>query len=577
MHDSGQLLVIERLKVMFDTEDGTVNALKGISLSINRGEILALVGESGSGKSVTAMSVLGLLPPKSARITHGSINLFEKGGASKNLLDCPPEELAGIRGKRISMIFQEPMTSLNPLMTCGEQVAEVLRTHTALRQEAARQRTMELFDLVKLPDPASISKKYPHQLSGGQKQRVMIAIAMSCEPELLIADEPTTALDVTVQQNILSLISELQKEKGLGVLFITHDLGIVSDIADKVVVMYRGDIVESGDTRSVLSNPSHPYTRALLACRPMLHPPGARLPVVSDFMTNQPAEIIPAGRMNRLSTQDKSIPPAPQGSTFLSVRNLRVNFPRPGGGPPMSAVDGVSFDIKTGEILGLVGESGCGKTSLGRSLLGLVPAAEGCIMHEDTDLLKLNERAWKPIRKKFQIIFQDPFGSLNPRIRVGQAIAEPMQVHGIYPDRSERRDRVIDLLEKVGLQPEHYDRYPHEFSGGQRQRIGIARALALNPAFLVMDESVSALDVSVQAQVLNLIADLRPAFGFSALFISHDLSVIRHTCDRIMVMRQGRIIETGMPREIFEKAETEYTRTLIRAIPGKEIGMNCVI
>jgi peptide/nickel transport system ATP-binding protein len=294
-------------------------------------------------------------------------------------------------------------------------------------------------------------------------------------------------------------------------------------------------------------------------------------------MTNQPAEIIPAGRMNRLSTQDKSIPPAPQGSTFLSVRNLRVNFPRPGGGPPMSAVDGVSFDIKTGEILGLVGESGCGKTSLGRSLLGLVPATEGCIMHEDTDLLKLNERAWKPIRKKFQIIFQDPFGSLNPRIRVGQAIAEPMQVHGIYPDRSERRDRVIDLLEKVGLQPEHYDRYPHEFSGGQRQRIGIARALALNPAFLVMDESVSALDVSVQAQVLNLIADLRPAFGFSALFISHDLSVIRHTCDRIMVMRQGRIIETGMPREIFEKAETEYTRTLIRAIPGKEIGMNCVI
>ncbi len=574
MTPPAQLLAIEHLKVRFNGEDGSVDALKGISFEINRGEILALVGESGSGKSVTAMSILGLLPPKSARVTEGKINLFEKGGDPKNLLDCTPAQLTQIRGKRISMIFQEPMTSLNPLMTCGEQVAEVLRRHMGMGHDAAMQRTLHLFDLVKLPDPPSILRKYPHQLSGGQKQRVMIAIAMSCQPELLIADEPTTALDVTVQQNILSLIRELQKESGLGVLFITHDLGIVSDVADKVAVMYRGEIVEAGETRSVLSTPSHPYTRALLACRPMLHPPGSRLPVVSDFMTNLPGDRIPDIRMGEFPRQEHDIPPVQRSISFLEVSNLRVNFPRPGGGPPMAAVDGVSFDIKSGEILGLVGESGCGKTSLGRSLLGLVPAAEGRIMHDGTDLLQLNERTWKPFRRKFQIIFQDPFGSLNPRIRVGQAISEPMQVHGICPDRSERRDRVLALLEKVGLQPEHYDRYPHEFSGGQRQRIGIARALALHPAFLVMDESVSALDVSVQAQVLNLIADLRPAFGFTALFISHDLSVIRHTCDRIMVMRQGRIVETGKPREIFEHAETDYTRALIDAIPGKEIWGN---
>lgn len=570
MTASRQLLTIEHLRVRFNVEDGYVDALKGISLEINRGEILALVGESGSGKSVTAMSVLGLLPPTSAIVTHGSITLFEKGGDSLNLLECTSDALSQIRGKRVSMIFQEPMTSLNPLITCGEQVAEVLRRHLSADRETAKKRTLELFDRVRLPDPPSIWQRYPHQLSGGQKQRVMIAMAMCCEPELLIADEPTTALDVTVQQNILSLIRELQLENGLGVLFITHDLGIVSDIADKVAVMYRGEIVEQGATNSVLSSPAHPYTRALMACRPVLHPPGSRLPVVSDFMSTQTEEPIPSNGSDDQYKQKCTTTPASDsiGNPFLEVSNLRVQFPSSGGRSVMTAVDGVSFNIMPGEILGLVGESGCGKTSLGRSLMGLVQASGGRVIHEGTDLLQLNERTWKPFRKKFQIIFQDPFGSLNPRIRVGQAISEPMLVHGIYPGRKERKDRVIELLEKVGLRPEHYERYPHEFSGGQRQRIGIARALALHPEFLVMDESVSALDVSVQAQVLNLIADLRPVFGFTALFISHDLSVIRHTCDRIMVMRQGRILETGTAGKIFGSPETEYTRSLINAIPG---------
>ena len=564
------LLQIDGLNLQFATPAGSVTALKDISLTINRGEFLALVGESGSGKSVTAMSVMGLLPPRSARITGGSILLHEKGGISLDLIHCSEENLASLRGRRISMIFQEPMTSLNPLMTCGEQVAEGLRKHLRLGKVEAMDRVVSLFERVRLPDPAGMVHRYPHQLSGGQKQRVMIAMAMGCQPELLIADEPTTALDVTVQRTILELIRELQQESGMSVLFITHDLGVVSDVSDRVAVMFRGEIVESGISKDVLSLPKHPYTRALLACRPSLHEPGTRLPVVADIMQGVDET---ASQTEDFSKSDM-IQPGLDGfeDILLKIQHLRVKYPGKGGAGSNYAIDGVDFNIMRGEFLGLVGESGCGKTTLGRTLLGLVSATEGRILHEGRDLLGLSADAWRSFRRNFQIIFQDPYGSLNPKMRIGEAIAEPMKIHHLYESDEERMEHVVRLLEKVGLRPDHINRYPHEFSGGQRQRIGIARALALNPKFLILDESVSALDVSVQAQILNLLSDLRREFGFTALFISHDLTVVRHVCDRIIVMRKGRIIESGPAEQIYKQPQAEYTRDLIDAIPGLAVG-----
>ncbi|MGB8191574.1 MAG: ABC transporter ATP-binding protein [Chitinophagaceae bacterium] len=569
------LLSINNLSLQFHSEAAITDAVKNISFQVERGEIVAIVGESGSGKSVTALSILQLLSPATARYTSSEI-LFSPGGKEPvDLLKLPAPELRRLRGKEISMIFQEPMTSLNPVFTCGHQVMEAIQWHERLSSSQAKQRTIALFEQVKLPDPAMIFNRYPHQLSGGQKQRVMIAMAMSCNPSLLICDEPTTALDVTVQKNILQLIKELQQSTNMGVIFITHDLGVVGEIADRAIVMYRGEIVEQGRTKDIFSSAKHPYTKALLACRPVLHAKGERLPTVSDFM-----EPVPGDERTQRIDHAPEIQLTPKPSSDLSspelirVQHLSVWFPahRTFFGKPkefIKAVDDVSFSVYKGETLGLVGESGCGKTTLGRTLLRLIEPTAGTIVYNGTDMSALKGSRLQSFRKEIQIIFQDPYSSLNPRITVGKAIAEPLEVHGLVHGKRQQKEKVIDLLEKVSLKPEHFNRYPHEFSGGQRQRIVIARALALNPSFVVCDESVSALDVSVQAQVLNLLNDLKASFGFTVIFISHDLSVVHYLSDRIMVMNKGRIEETGTAEQVYRKPVSEYTRRLIAAIPGK--------
>jgi peptide/nickel transport system ATP-binding protein len=451
-------------------------------------------------------------------------------------------------------------------MTCGRQVSEAILAKGGLGKREAKERTLTLFERVRLPDPASLYDRYPHQLSGGQKQRVMIAMAMSGGPSLLIADEPTTALDVTVQKSILSLIETLRREEGMGVIFITHDLGVVAEAADRVAVMYKGSIVEQGLVGQVLANPSHDYTRALLACRPGLHPRKSRLPVVSDFMGGNPMQN--EGRKERKET-DLLLPviEPDRGKKLIQVRGLSVSYPGRKGSRGVRAVDGVDFEVHEGETLGIVGESGCGKTTLGRAILGLVKPDAGEVLLRGRDLARMGRKEWMPHRKELQIVFQDPYGSLNPRMTVGSAIAEPMEVHGLGSGGS-LRGKVVERLEMVDLRAEHYDRYPHEFSGGQRQRIGIARALSVDPSFIVFDESVSALDVSVQAQVLNLLLDLKKSLGFTSLFISHDLSVVHHVSDRILVMKEGRIVESGPAEEVFRSPRTEYTRSLLASIPG---------
>jgi len=569
---SAPLLQINNLQVDFVTEIGTTTAVKDISITVNRGEIVAIVGESGSGKSVTSLSILQLLPRPSARYTQGEI-LFSAGEeAPVNLLTQTPDQMRSIRGNQIAMIFQEPMTSLNPVFTCGHQVQEALRLHLKIGKKEARQKTIDLFKQVQLPNPEQLFRRYPHQLSGGQKQRVMIAMAMSCEPSLLICDEPTTALDVTVQKTILHLIKELQQTQQMGVIFITHDLGVVAEVADRAVVMFRGEIVESGPVANLFSNPQHPYTKGLLACRPVLHPKGERLPVVSDFLeNNRPFDVSRYTQVAEAPAEIKE-PDTTVKQPFIQVSRLNVWFPSKTNlfGKPVDyvkAIDNIRFEIYKGETLGLVGESGCGKTTLGRTLLGLIQPTSGSVRYDGTDLAKVDAQTMKEMRKDIQIIFQDPYSSLNPRLTIGAAIAEPLKVHHIISSPSQRKDRVVELLEKVNLKAEHFHRYPHEFSGGQRQRIVIARALALNPDFIVCDESVSALDVSVQAQVLNLLNDLKAEMGFTIVFISHDLSVVRYISDRIMVMNKGKIEEIGDAEQVYFHPQKEYTKQLIASIP----------
>lgn len=538
-------------------------AVNGISFTVAPGELLAIVGESGSGKSITALSLLQLLPKQAH--TKGELIFQKQGAKAVNLLQLDDAAIRATRGASIAMIFQEPMTSLNPVFTCGYQVMEAIQLHQKVNKESARQKTIELFEQVQLPNPSQIIDRYPHELSGGQKQRVMIAMAMSCHPSLLIADEPTTALDVTVQKSILELIKSLQLQTGMSVILITHDLGLVADMADNIAVMYKGEIVEHGNASAVLREPSQPYTKALLNCRPSLHAKGERLPVVGS-------ELI----IDNDALKNKNLPEINKDKVILAVEDVKVHYVGKkswfGKQPaPYKAVDGVSFTVSKGETVGLVGESGCGKTTLGRSILQLVPVTSGKIILNGNDLMQLPKKELQMLRKDLQIVFQDPYGSLNPRITIGDAIMEPMQVHGILTGRQQRKEKVVELLEKVKLQPDHFNRYPHQFSGGQRQRICIARALALNPSFLIFDESVSALDVSVQAQVLNLLNDLKVEFGFTSIFISHDLSVVHYICDRMLVMQQGKIVESGAADQVYHHPTHPYTQKLVDAVPGKKL------
>lgn len=586
MSEKKKLLEVKDLEVQFETENGTITAVKRISFTLHRGETVGIVGESGSGKSVTSLSIMRLIAEPPGRISGGKILFYTEGGAVLDLLALSENDMQKHRGNDIAMIFQEPMTSLNPVYTCGDQVMEAILIHQKVSKDAARAQTIALFEKVKLPDPERAFRSYPHQLSGGQKQRVMIAMAMSCNPSVLIADEPTTALDVTVQQTILELMKDLQRESDTAVVFITHDLGVIADIADRVLVMYKGEIVEEGAVEQIFKSPKHPYTKSLLACRPPLGDRLRRLPVVADFMEvvkndDGTTRIVEkADNVGQLLTEMK-IPQSEiqtrlsdlmKNEPILRVENLKTWFPskRNFFGKPIEfvkAVDDVSFDVYPGETLGLVGESGCGKTTLGRTILRLSPATEGAIFFENNDLTKLDADKLKALRRDIQIIFQDPYSSLNPRMTIGSAIMEPMQVHNLYKNDTERKEKVIELLETVSLDANHFNRYPHEFSGGQRQRICIARALALNPKFIICDESVSALDVSVQAQVLNLLIELRQKMQFTCIFISHDLSVVKFISDRMVVMNKGKIEEMGVADEIYNNPQKEYTKRLIAAIP----------
>jgi peptide/nickel transport system ATP-binding protein len=561
------LLQINNLQVNFVNDGKTSNAVEGISLEVKKGEILAIVGESGSGKSVTSLSILRLIPAPPAVYPKGDILFSEDGLNSINLLQTDDKTLQSIRGNKIAMIFQEPMTSLNPVFTCGNQVIESIMQHQAVSAKEAREKVIRLFEKVKLPDPARIFNRYPHQLSGGQKQRVMIAMALAGDPALLICDEPTTALDVTVQKTILELIKTLQAERQMGVIFITHDLGVVAEIADRAIVMYKGKMVEEGTVQQLFTRPMHPYTKGLLACRPVLHPKGTRLPVVSDFWTDGVA-----ATKERPVTRQPGTAASPSTIPLLRINDLKVWFPAKKTWlgkvtAHVKAVDGISFEVYKGETLGLVGESGCGKTTLGRALLRLIKPSAGNILYNNIDLAGIKNTQLRAMRKEMQIIFQDPYSSLNPRITIGEALTEPLKVHRILLKAAQRKDKVIELLEQVNLEAAHFNRYPHEFSGGQRQRIVIARALTMNPSFIVCDESVSALDVSVQAQVLNLLNDLKASFGFTAIFISHDLGVVRYISDRIMVMNKGKIEETGTAEEVYHHPKNSYTQELIAAIP----------
>ncbi len=576
------LLEVKNLITDFKTEDEYIRAVNDISFTLNKGETIGIVGESGSGKSVTALSIMQLIPNPPGRISGGQIIYHTKDHRTLDLTKVSGKEMRGLRGNEIGMIFQEPMTSLNPVIKCGDQVMEAIMIHNKVTTRQARLRTLELFSQVQLPTPELMLDRYPHQLSGGQKQRVMIAMAISCNPGVLIADEPTTALDVTVQKTILDVMLSLQRKHNMGILFITHDLGVIAELADKVVVMYKGKIVEQGLVLDIFKNPKHPYTKSLLACRPPLDLRLKRLPVVSDFMKqNDNGDIVEIPKTVSEAIGSVSITMSERenahkelygGNKILELQNVKTWFPAEKSffGRVKSytkAVDDVTFDVYEGETLGLVGESGCGKTTLGRTILKLVEAEGGKIYFKQQEILNISEDSFRPLRRNMQIIFQDPYSSLNPRITVGEAIKEPMTFHNILSNAKERKEKVFDLLRKVGLEEKFFGRYPHEFSGGQRQRVCIARALAVNPQFLICDESVSALDVSVQAQVLNLLNELKKEFKFTYIFISHDLSVVKFMSDRMVVMNKGKIEEIGDADDIYNSPKTEYTQNLINSVP----------
>lgn len=594
---------IKNLVTQFHTEDGVVPAVRGISLQLHEGQTLGIVGESGSGKSVTSFSIMRLLAG-TGRITEGSISYL-----GRDLVKLPDSEMRQLRGKEISMIFQEPMTSLNPVYTVGKQVMEAILIHQKVTKLEARTRTIDLFREVGIPDAESRIDSYPHQMSGGQKQRVMIAMALACNPKVLIADEPTTALDVTIQAQILQLLRRLRDDRGMSILFITHDLGVIAEIADEVAVMLQGEVVEYGKVLDIFSNPKHPYTRGLLACRPRLDTQYKVLPTVADFMETVPTatgtkvieKTMTPERLEALTTvgrgrllhphsvlkaighpweesshasDTKSV--AEGQRPLLSVRNLKVHFPIRRGiflraVGHVKAVDDVSFDIYRGQTLGLVGESGCGKTTTGRAILRLIEPDAGIVHYDGVDLRQLGSGAMRQMRRKMQIIFQDPYGSMNPRLTIESMLMEPMVIQNIGKTRSDRRDRAVALLEEVGMLSEHLRRYPHEFSGGQRQRICIARSLAVEPEFIICDESVSALDVSVQAQVLNLLKRLQEKRGLTYIFISHNLSVVKFMSDMMAVMQGGKIVEFGPSETIYARPHQDYTRDLIAATPNDDI------
>ena len=559
------LLAINNLTVTFETENKSFTAIKEVSIRVNRGEIRALVGESGSGKSVTSMSILQLIPSPPAAYKNGSILFYDTSGVAIDLLQTNASEIEAIRGSKIAMIFQEPMTALNPVLTCGKQIIETIMLHQHLSKEAATIEAIALFKSVQLKDPEKAIDKYPHELSGGQKQRIMIAMAMSGKPDLLICDEPTTALDVQVQKSILELLKQLQQQTGMGILFITHDLNVVSSFADAVTVLYKGEVVEENTTKALFENPTHPYTKALLACRPGQYPKGFKLPVVSDFLSN-PNYSVPTINAKELKSNVNS------NESLLEVKNVSIRFPTHTNifgkvTQSFTAVDQISFDIKEGETLGLVGQSGCGKTTLGRSIVGLQAINEGSIVYKGETIAAPNKPYNPHYKKIIQLIFQDPYSSLHPRMRIGDAIAEPLLVHKIVQNKAASKERVIEMLEKVELPADCFNKYPHEFSGGQRQRIVIARALIMEPKFVIFDESVSALDVSVQAQVLNLLNNLKASMQFSALFITHDLSVVKYISDRIMVMNQGKIEEIGPAESVYHSPKSLYTQELIASLP----------
>ena len=568
------ILIIRDLHVSFARDGQWIEAVHGIDYEVFAGRTLGIVGESGSGKSVSSLAIMRLLNEKQSRIKAESILL-----ESEEIKDFDETQMAGVRGKRISMIFQEPMTSLNPVYKCGFQVSEMILQHEKVSKTEAKARVISLFKQVKLPRPEAIYNSYPHELSGGQKQRVMIAMAIACQPKLLIADEPTTALDVTVQLEILQLLRQLQIETGMGMIFITHDLGVVAEIADDVAVMHNGKILERGTVTDILNHPQHPYTQGLLACRPPMGVRLKRLPVVKEFLNGQwqggkqqilnDLQIRPEERQKHLERL-YSQPP------LLKVEGLKTWYPLRKGilnkvYDHVKAVDDVSLEVYEGETLGLVGESGCGKTTLGRSILRLAEPTGGKVRFDGIEVTALKGSALRDFRKQAQIVFQDPYSSLNPRLTIGEAVAEPMKVHGIENNSKKRHEAVCELLEQVGLQSTHYQRYPHELSGGQRQRVCIARALAVNPRLVICDESVSALDVSVQAQVLNLLNRLKEERHLTYIFISHDLGVVRFMSDRVVVMFNGKPIEINDADTLFEHPQNAYTRKLIDALPGKSL------
>ena len=547
---------IKGLKTFFHTREGVVKAVDDITFSIPPGEVVGLVGESGSGKSVTCHSLLQLLPSPPAQVEGGEI-IF----SGENLLQAKDGKMRELRGKSISMIFQDPMSCLNPYMTIVEQVAEPLLIHNMASKEEAHQQAIDILLRVGVSKIKDRLNAYPHEFSGGMRQRAMIAMALITKPDLLLADEPTTALDVTVQAKILKLLKTLCAEIGSSILFVSHDLGVVAEIADRVVVMYRGKVVEQNTTQELFRSPTHPYVKALIACRPTFTGNLDILPTVEDFMGN------PSPMAEKQKQVKRSDPPAENIKSWIKVRDLSVHFRQAKQGDVVKAVDRVSLTIPQGKTLGIVGESGSGKTTLGRAILRLTPITSGNVQWQDQDIASVQGKDLLAFRKKMQIIFQDPYASLNPRLTIEQTLLEPMQVHGIGQSRKERVDRVVSLLEEVGLEPDYRRRYPHEFSGGQRQRICVARALSTEPEFIVCDECVSAMDVSVQAQVLNLLRQLQIARGLTYLFISHDLCVVKHISDEIAVMRAGKIVESGKAERICLNPQEKYTQELMNSIP----------